>query len=245
MDIININYELLSGSEASLSRYISMVNSIPMLSREEEEFLTNDYYTNKTKKSAEKLILSHLRLVVSTARNFANYKLSMMDLISEGNYGLIKAVQKFDPKKGVNFASYAIWWIKSAIQEYLMKSWSIVKLGTSSLHRKLLLGKSESREMIQQDASIDENLENQLSVSPDYEGDLDKEASIKNLSYAIESLSPREREIINARYINDIKKTLDEISCEMKISKERVRQISNQALKKMKKILETKKILAY
>lgn len=124
-------------SESGLNRYLREVNQIPSLSLEEEFLLTKHYLEQNDVEAARKLVASHLKLVVKIALNYKNYGLALPDLISEGNIGLMQAVKKFNPDLGYRLSTYARWWIKAAIQEYILKSWSLVKLGTTATQKKL------------------------------------------------------------------------------------------------------------
>ena len=230
----------LMTSDQVLTQYIDRVNSIPMLSLEDEMRLTEDYFKNKTASSANTVVLAHLRLVVKIARKFSGYNLPLMDLICEGNYGLVKAMTKFDPTKGFRFVTYAIWWIKSAIQEYVMKSWSMVKIGTSSLHRKKFFNQSSKKidgaaydNLLHKDVIFSSDNE-ELSGNNDFEEQFDKSSKCNAIINALQSLTDRERKILYMREISEDKNTLDEISKIFNISKERVRQIYDAAIKKVR-----------
>ena len=130
----------LSGE--SLSRYIEQVHRFPVLGAEEEYVLANAWRQHGDMEAARKLVTSHLRLVVKIASGFRGYGLPLSDLIGEGNIGLMTAVRKFEPDRGFRLSTYAMWWIKASIQEYILRSWSLVKLGTTSAHKKLFFGLS-------------------------------------------------------------------------------------------------------
>ena len=132
----------------NLSRYLSKVNSFPMLSVEEEEKLARLWSKEKRLSAAHKLMESHLRLVVKVALQFRGYGLPIYDLISEGNIGLMRAIKKFDISNGARLATYAVWWIKATIQDYILKSWSLVKIGTSALQKKLFFGLKRAQNKI-------------------------------------------------------------------------------------------------
>lgn len=123
----------------SLSLYISKVRAIPSLTQEEELLLATNYIEKKDVKAAHKLVMSHLKLVVKLALKYANDKLPMLDIISEGNIGLLRAVEKYDPSLGYRFSTYAMWWIKANIQEYILKSWSLVKVIKTSRQKNIFL----------------------------------------------------------------------------------------------------------
>ena len=124
-------------SEGGLSMYLAQIKKFPMLDAEEEYMLAKNWKTTGNVKSAEKLVTSHLRLVAKIAMGYKGYGLPLNEMISEGNVGLMQAVKKFEPEKGFRLATYAMWWIKASIQEYILKSWSLVKIGTTTAQKKL------------------------------------------------------------------------------------------------------------
>ena len=132
----NYNLPTLS-NEGGLSAYLTQIKKFPMLDKEEEYMLAKNWRTTGNLKSAEKLVTSHLRLVAKIAMAYKGYGLPVNEMISEGNVGLMQAVKKFEPEKGFRLATYAMWWIKASIQEYILKSWSLVKIGTTSAQKKL------------------------------------------------------------------------------------------------------------
>ena len=123
--------------EGSLSKYLAQIKKFPMLSFEEEYMLAKSWRSRGDLKSAQKLVTSHLRLVAKIAMGYRGYGLPVSELVSEGNIGLMQAVKKFDPEKGFRLATYAMWWIKASIQEYVLRSWSLVKMGTTTAQKKL------------------------------------------------------------------------------------------------------------
>ena len=125
------------GLEGSLSSYLNQIKKFPMLSSEEEYMLAKNWKNRGDLKSAQKLITSHLRLVAKIAMGYRGYGLPVSELVSEGNVGLMQAVKKFDPERGFRLATYAMWWIKASIQEYVLRSWSLVKMGTTTAQKKL------------------------------------------------------------------------------------------------------------
>ena len=132
----NYNLPILSG-EGGLSEYLIQIKKFPMLEKEEEYMLAKNWRNRGDIKSAEKLVTSHLRLVAKIAMGYRGYGLPIGEMISEGNVGLMQAVKKFDPEKGFRLATYAMWWIKAGIQEYILRSWSLVKMGTTTAQKKL------------------------------------------------------------------------------------------------------------
>jgi len=132
------NYNLPSlSNEGGLSAYLAQIKKFPMLDYEEEYMLAKNWKTTGNLKSAEKLVTSHLRLVAKIAMGYKGYGLPVNEMISEGNVGLMQAVKKFEPEKGFRLATYAMWWIKASIQEYILRSWSLVKIGTTTAQKKL------------------------------------------------------------------------------------------------------------
>jgi RNA polymerase sigma-32 factor len=131
------NYNLPVLQESGLTAYIDAVNKFPMLDEQEEYMLAVRYKETQDLQAAHKLVTSHLRLVVKIAMSFRGYGLPMSDVISEGNLGLMQAVKKFEPEKGFRLSTYAMWWIKASINEFILKSWSVVKVGTSAAQKKL------------------------------------------------------------------------------------------------------------
>ena len=123
--------------EGSLSNYLARIKKFPMLAAEEEYMLAKNWKERGNLKSAHKLVTSHLRLVAKIAMGYRGYGLPVSELVAEGNIGLMQAVKKFDPDRGFRLATYAIWWIKASMQEYILRSWSLVKMGTTTAQKKL------------------------------------------------------------------------------------------------------------
>ena len=143
----NYNLPILSG-EGGLSDYLIQIKKFPMLEREEEYMLAKNWRNRGDIKSAEKLVTSHLRLVAKIAMGYRGYGLPVGEMISEGNVGLMQAVKKFDPEKGFRLATYAMWWIKAGIQEYILRSWSLVKMGTTTAQKKLFFNLKKLKNQI-------------------------------------------------------------------------------------------------
>ncbi len=158
------NLPILSG-EGGLSLYLAQIKKFPMLDAEEEYMLAKNWKERGNLKSAHKLVTSHLRLVAKIAMGYKGYGLPVSELISEGNIGLMQAVKKFDPDKGFRLATYAMWWIKAGIQEYVLRSWSLVKMGTTAAQKKLFFNLKKIKKQI----------------APTEEGDL-KEEQVKEIS---------------------------------------------------------------
>ena len=271
--------------ESGFINYVEKVKKIPSLSAEEEYKLAKKYVEEKDIYAAQELVTSHLKLVVRIAASFRGYGLPPVELVSEGNLGLMQAVKKFEPEKGFRLSTYAMWWIKAAIQEYILKSWSLVKIGTTAAQKKLFfnLGKikrrienyeqrritsddyvtvakelnvkvSDVREMDQRmnpDSSLDdpighendnyamidvipsnsESPELQLLVGDDYKSKKNK------FDNAFIQLNEREQYIITNRKLKESPLTLEELSKKYNISKERVRQIEANALKKLQNLV--------
>ncbi len=143
------NYNLPAiSSEGGLSAYLTQIKKFPMLDAEDEYMLAKNWRTTGNLKSAEKLVTSHLRLVAKIAMGYKGYGLPVSDMISEGNVGLMQAVKKFKPEKGFRLATYAMWWIKASIQEYIMRSWSLVKIGTTTAQKKLFFNLKKLKNQI-------------------------------------------------------------------------------------------------
>src|ERR1700751_4368293 len=143
-------------AEPGLTHYLEEIRRFPMLEREEEYMLAKRWREHGDRDAAHKLVPSHLRLVTKIARDYRGYGLPISEAISEGNVGLMQAVERFDPEKGFRFATYAVWWIKAAIQEYILRSWSLVKMGTTANQKKLFfnLRKAQSKISILDDGDM-------------------------------------------------------------------------------------------
>ena len=172
----NKNIPALS-HESGLSGYLNQIKKFPILDSEEEYMLAKNWRTTGNLKSAEKLVTSHLRLVAKIAMGYKGYGLPVNEMISEGNVGLMKAVKKFEPEKGFRLATYAMWWIKAAIQEYVLRSWSLVKIGTTTAQKKLFFNLKK--------------IKNQ--IAPTSEGDLRNE----QVSEIANKLNVDEKEVIS------------------------------------------------
>ena len=176
--MVNSNYNLPSlYNEGGLSAYLAQIKKFPMLDAEEEYMLAKNWKTTGNVKSAEKLVTSHLRLVAKIAMGYKGYGLPVSEMISEGNIGLMQAVKKFEPDKGFRLATYAMWWIKASIQEYILRSWSLVKIGTTTAQKKLFFNLKK--------------LKNQ--IAPKVEGDLRNE-DVKKIA---DSLHVSEDEVVS------------------------------------------------
>ena len=174
----NNNYNLPAlSNEGGLAAYLSQIKKFPMLAAEEEYMLAKNWQSTGNVKSAEKLVTSHLRLVAKIAMGYKGYGLPLNEMISEGNVGLMQAVKKFEPEKGFRLATYAMWWIKASIQEYILRSWSLVKIGTTTAQKKLFFNLKK--------------IKNQ--ISPQSEGDLRKE-HVKDIA---KRLSVSEDEVVS------------------------------------------------
>ena len=144
---INNNVPALS-NEGGLGEYLAQIKKFPMLDAEEEYLLAKNWKNTGNVKSAEKLVTSHLRLVAKIAMGYKGYGLPLNEMISEGNVGLMQAVKKFEPEKGFRLATYAMWWIKASIQEYILRSWSLVKIGTTTAQKKLFFNLKKIKNQI-------------------------------------------------------------------------------------------------
>jgi len=153
---INTNLPALT-PEGSLSKYLAQIKKFPMLSAEEEYMLAKSWKDRGDLKSAQKLVTSHLRLVAKIAMGYRGYGLPVSELVSEGNIGLMQAVKKFDPERGFRLATYAMWWIKASIQEYVLRSWSLVKIGTTTAQKKLFFNLKKLKNKLSSSSTGDLN----------------------------------------------------------------------------------------
>ena len=161
-----INTNLPSVSiEGSLSSYLAQIKKFPMLSAEEEYMLAKSWRDRGDLKSAQKLITSHLRLVAKIAMGYRGYGLPVSEMVSEGNIGLMQAVKKFEPEKGFRLTTYAIWWIKASIQEYILRSWSLVKMGTTAAQKKLFFNLKKIKNQLSPNNTGDLNTEHVEEIS--------------------------------------------------------------------------------
>ena len=258
-------------------------HSIPILSKEEEQELALKLYEEDDLDAARQLVIHHLRFVVHIARSYQGYGLPLGDIIQEGNLGLMKAVDKYDPHRGVKLVSFAVHWIKAEIHEYILKNWRLVKIATTKAQRKLFFNlrskkksldwlTKEEAEKIASDLNVEVkdvlHMENRLSSNdssfdaPVSSGDDDEAMSpsqyLEDKTYdpevivaseqaenlnknellsALKMLDDRSKDILQRRYLSDEKATLHDLADEYKISAERVRQIENSALKKLKSLM--------
>ena len=264
----------------SLESYITQINRFPLLSQDEEFAYAVKYKKFNDLDAVEKLITSNLRFVVKVAFEYKSYGIKILDLIQEGNIGLMMAIKKFDPYKGYRFISYAIWWIRAYIQNFIIKNWSLVKIGTTQAQKKLFykIGKvrkalesSQEREkkyellandldvakediiemeqrMSSRDLSLDAPFDDNQELthfdllregSPNQEEVLgeeeEKKILEKEVKNALKHLNGKEEYVIKNRIMADSPLTLQEIGEHLKLSRERVRQIESEALKKLKK----------
>ncbi|MRG55087.1 RNA polymerase sigma factor RpoH [Phyllobacterium sp. SYP-B3895] len=277
------NLPSVLGGDGGLTRYLEEIRRFPMLEPQEEYMLAKRYLEHSDPKAAHKLVTSHLRLVAKIAMGYRGYGLPIGEVISEGNVGLMQAVKRFEPERGFRLATYAMWWIKASIQEYVLRSWSLVKMGTTANQKRLFFNLRKVKSKIQALDDGDLNPEQvkeiatRLSVSEDevismnrrLSGDASLNAPIRSadgeaggdwqdwlvddhdsaedmlieqdelesrremLSGAMSSLNDRERRIFQARRLADDPVTLEDLSTEFGISRERVRQIEVRAFEKV------------
>ena len=277
--------------DTGLSRYLAEIRRFPLLDPQEEYMLAKRWREHEDTEAAHRLVTSHLRLVAKIAMGYRGYGLPISEVISEGNIGLMQAVKRFEPERGFRLATYAMWWIRAAIQEYILRSWSLVKMGTTAAQKKLFFGLRKAKGQIE---ALDEgdmrpeqvteiarklgvpetevvNMNRRLSGDSSLnapvgaEGDaqwqdwlpdeeLDQETRLGEaeelderrtlLATAMEELTEREREILEARRLRDEPITLEELAKRFGISRERVRQIEVKAFavlqEKMKAALAAK-----
>jgi RNA polymerase sigma-32 factor len=184
---INNSLPALS-NEGGLSAYLDQIKKFPMLEAEEEYMLAKNWRNNGNVKSAEKLVTSHLRLVAKIAMGYKGYGLPVNEMISEGNVGLMQAVKKFEPEKGFRLATYAMWWIRASIQEYILRSWSLVKIGTTTAQKKLFFNLKKIKNQIAPQSEGDlrpehvSEISNKLDVSKDEVISMNRRLSGKELS---------------------------------------------------------------
>ena len=274
-------------ADGGLSRYLQEIRKFPMLEPQEEYILAKRWREHEDSEAAHKLVTSHLRLVAKIAMGYRGYGLPIGELISEGNVGMMQAVKRFDPDRGFRLATYAMWWIRAAIQEYILHSWSLVKMGTTAAQKKLFFNlrrlkgqmqaiddgdlKPEQVTEIARVLAVPEqdvvNMNRRLAapdnslnapVRADSEGEwqdwlVDESDSQETeladrqeltgrkalLANALKTLNERERHILIERRLKDEPTTLEDLSQQYAISRERVRQIEVRAFEKLQKAMHT------
>jgi RNA polymerase sigma-32 factor len=269
--------------EHGLSRYLQQIRKFPMLEPQEEFMLAKRWVDHEDTDAAHKLVTSHLRLAAKIAMGYRGYGLPQSEIISEANVGLMQAVKKFDPDKGFRLATYAMWWIRASIQEYVLRSWSLVKMGTTSAQKKLFFNlrkaknrigafeegdlRPENKKQIASELNVDESevesMNRRMSgtdaslnavISVDGENTsqwqdwLEDENADQAADYAekdefdsrkgllleaLEILNDRERDILSRRRLSETVSTLEELSLQYGISRERVRQLEVRAFEKL------------
>jgi RNA polymerase sigma-32 factor len=266
--------------ESGLSRYLAEIKRFPMLEPQEEYMLAKSWREHGDRDAAQKLVTSHLRLVAKIAMGYRGYGLPIGEVISEGNVGLMQAVKRFEPEKGFKLATYAMWWIRASIQEYILRSWSLVKMGTTASQKKLFFNLRKAKSKISafeegdlkpdqvatiatrlgvpeqdvidmnrrlggdaslnaplreegegewQDWLVDESSSQEAILADREESDV-RLGALKN---ALGVLNDRERRIFEARRLADDPVTLEDLSTEFGVSRERVRQIEVRAFEKV------------
>ena len=271
--------------EGGLNRYMQEIRKFPLLEPEEEYMLAKSWTEKGDTGAAHKLVTSHLRLAAKIAMGYRGYGLPQAEVISEANVGLMQAVKRFDPEKGFRLSTYAMWWIRASIQEYILRSWSLVKLGTTSAQKKLFfnlrkvksrigaledgdlrpenvtqiatdLGVTEeevismNRRMSGGDASLNATVgsegegtmqwqdwleDEDADQAGDYEAKDELEARRELLAQALDVLNDREKDILTQRRLMDQAVTLEELSGQYNVSRERIRQIEVRAFEKLQK----------
>src|SRR6201993_4204621 len=269
-------------SEGGLPRYLTEIRKFPLLEASEEAACAKRWRDHGDREAAYRLVTSHLRLAAKIAMKYRRYGLPIADLISEANLGLMLAVKRFEPDKGFRLATYAMWWIKASVQEYILRSWSLVKMGTTAAQKKLFfnLRRLKTRIAAAEESDLRPEQVNYISehlkVSPPdviemnrrLRGDASLNVAISDaetteewqdrlvdpspnpesilsdtddyqrrqaaLSEALNTLSARERAILEARMLADEPKTLDELAREYRVSRERIRQIEQRAFERLK-----------
>jgi RNA polymerase sigma-32 factor len=237
-------------AEGGLSRYLEEIRRFPMLEPQEEFMLAKSWREHGDRDAAHKLVTSHLRLVAKIAMGYRGYGLPISEIVSEGNVGLMQAVKRFEPDKGFRLATYAMWWIKAAIQEYILRSWSLVKMGTTANQKKLFFNLRKAKSKISalgegdlkpdsgewQDWLADDSVGQELVLAETEELDNRRSA----LDHALTVLNDRERRIFQARRLSDDPVTLEELAAEFGVSRERVRQIEVRAFEKVQKAVKNR-----
>lgn len=279
-------------ASGGLARYLEEIRRFPMLEPQQEYMLAKRWQEHEDAAAAQKLVTSHLRLVARIAMGYRGYGLPIGEVISEGNVGLMQAVKRFDPDKGFRLATYAMWWIRAAIQEYILRSWSLVKMGTTASQKKLFFNLRKAKSQLQafeegdlrphQVTQIATNLgvpeEDVVSMNRRLGGDASLNAPLRAdsesgewqdwlvdegpdqetklveseemdrrreyLEAAMDGLNDRERRIFTARRLADDPLTLEELSSEFNVSRERIRQIEVRAFEKVQKAVQKAAIKA-
>ena len=281
----------LTVTDGGLARYLDEIRRFPMLQPEQEYLLARQWREQGDREAAQQLITSHLRLVAKIAMGYRGYGLPIGEVISEGNVGLMQAVKRFEPEKGFRLATYAMWWIRASIQEYILRSWSLVKMGTTASQKKLFFNLRKAKSQIsaleegdlrpeqlktiatrlgvnEQDVvDMNRRLGGDASLNAPLRGDGDGEGEWqdwlvddkdnqefflveaeesqnrhKALRAALDVLNPRERRIFEARRLQDEPETLEVLSAEFDISRERVRQIEVRAFEKVQAAVQQQMI---
>jgi RNA polymerase sigma-32 factor len=273
-------------AHGGLTRYLEEIRQFPMLEPQEEYMLAKRWREHGDRDAAHQLVTSHLRLVARIAMGYRGYGLPVGEVISEGNVGLMQAVKRFDPDKGFRLATYAMWWIRAAIQEYILRSWSLVKMGTTAAQKKLFFNlrkiKGQLKALEEGDLRPDQvkQIATRLGVSEDdvvsmnrrLAGDSSLNAPVRNdaesgewmdwlvddsidqetalaeseereqrrgmLNEALKGLNERERRVFQARRLAEEPLTLEELSAEFGVSRERIRQIEVRAFEKVQKAVQ-------
>lgn len=268
--------------------YASAISEIPTLTAEEEKVLATRLIEKQDLQAAQTLVLAHLKFVVHIAKGFTGYGLPLVDLVQEGNIGLMKAVKRFDPKHNVRLISFAVHWIKSEINDFVIRNWKIVKVATTKAQRKLFFNLRSSKERlgwlnekeaeaiahdlnvtvedvkkmesrlyshdVAFDLTMNEDEENQFSPSewladetmdPSYQYDMNDSESnnLEAVTQALVTLDDRSRDIVTRRWMSENKPTLHELAAEYSVSAERIRQIENQAMDKLKKAILKQQVI--
>jgi RNA polymerase sigma-32 factor len=283
----------VTGGSLGLSRYLEEIRRFPMLEPTQEFMLAKRWQQHTDQNAAEQLITSHLRLVARIAMGYRGYGLPIGEVISEGNVGLMQAVKKFEPDKGFRLATYAMWWIRASIQEYILRSWSLVKMGTTSAQKKLFFNLRRTKAQMQAleegdlrpehvtaiatklgvseadvismnrrlggDSSLNAPLRSDgegagewqdflADDTPDQEEILvDSEERLQRRAFlagALDVLNDRERRVFEARRLAEDPSTLEDLSREFNVSRERIRQIEVRAFEKVQKAVQQAAITA-
>jgi RNA polymerase sigma-32 factor len=277
----------IAGGSMGLTRYLEEIRRFPMLEPDQEYMLAKRWQEHADSEAAQELVTSHLRLVARIAMGYRGYGLPIGEVISEGNVGLMQAVKRFDPDKGFRLATYAMWWIRASIQEYILRSWSLVKMGTTAAQKKLFFNLRRIKGQLQAldegdlkpeqvktiarklgvteddvvsmnrrlggDASLNAPLRTDaesgewqdwlVDETPDQEEQLAESEELAQrkafLANALSALNERERRIFEARRLAEDPVTLEDLSAEFGVSRERIRQIEVRAFEKVQKAVQS------
>ncbi len=275
-EVAGVHDLALGEHDAGFRQFVRQALAAPLLTATEEYELATRFQRDNDREAAHRLVHAYLRLVLKTAQEYRHYRVSLPDLVQEGTVGLMHAVKQFDPQRGHRLATYAIWWIRAAIHDFILRSWRMVKIATTRIKRQLffklrqtkstaaLLNRQEAEKLARQfgtdvetilevdsrmvghDESLNQPLLEEggewLEQIPDHRPDQERQLlSVERQQWlhrlvrtGCDALTPRERQIIAARYLADSPQTLESLALTLSISRERVRQVEKRALEKLR-----------